>query len=88
MNVYTESFLRPEPWTVDALCATTDAEMFFPEIGDNATAANAKKVCAACPVIAECREYAARTGQQSGIWAGVTARAIQKTERAKRERAA
>ena len=33
----------------------------------------AKALCAACPVRAECLEFALETGQVHGIWGGLTA---------------
>lgn len=60
--------LTPEPWTRSAACATTDPEIFFPEKGGSTEAA--KRVCRSCPVIADCLDYATRTQQNVGIWAG------------------
>lgn len=65
-----ESLLRPEPWVADALCAQTDPELFFPEKGGSSDAA--KRVCAACDVTEECLTYALRTGQDDGIWGGLS----------------
>lgn len=47
---------RAEAWQDDALCAQTDPALFFPEQGESSTAA--KRVCARCPVSAECLEHA------------------------------
>ena len=35
-------------------------------------AANAKAICATCPVIEQCREYALRAQEPYGIWGGMT----------------
>jgi WhiB family redox-sensing transcriptional regulator len=59
-------------WHVDALCAETDPEVFFPEKGGSTRAA--KAVCAECPVAAECLNFAIDTGQKFGIWGGVPER--------------
>lgn len=59
-------------WQVDALCSETDPEAFFPEKGGSTR--QAKAVCAACPVAAECLDYALATGQRFGIWGGVSER--------------
>lgn len=32
----------------------------------------AKEVCAECPVLAQCREYALETGEPYGVWGGLT----------------
>ena len=43
-------------WQYEALCAQTDPELFFPELQGSSYAA-ARKICRACPVIAQCRAY-------------------------------
>lgn len=75
------ALIAPEPWTADALCAQTDPELFFPPKGGSVTAA--KAVCASCDVVAECLEFAIRTGERRGIYGGLTAK-----ERARLRRAA
>lgn len=67
----TLSRFTPEPWMADALCAQTDPEVFFPELGGSAR--EAKKVCAQCPVLARCRSYALEH-QEKGIWGGTSDR--------------
>ena len=70
-TVWTEgALIHPEPWMQDALCAQVDGDIFFPEKGGSGYAA--KAVCAACDVRAQCLEYALRTNQTHGIWAGTT----------------
>jgi WhiB family transcriptional regulator, redox-sensing transcriptional regulator len=63
---------RELAWQGAALCAETDPEAFFPEAGQPARAA--KRVCDACPVRAECLEYAVANGVMFGIWGGLTER--------------
>lgn len=78
-------FADPEPdadplaWHDRALCAEVDPEIFFPNKG--ASTREAKKVCHACPVRAECLEYALANGESFGIWGGVTERARRHLER-------
>lgn len=43
-------------WQQEAACRGMDVSLFFPEQGEKSTAA--KRVCAACPVAAQCREFA------------------------------
>ncbi|MFT2014639.1 WhiB family transcriptional regulator [Streptomyces sp. 796.1] len=43
----------PATWTASAVCAQVDPELFFPEIGGS-SAVTARRICAACPVRAEC----------------------------------
>lgn len=52
-----------------AACKGADLNLFFPEPGDDAREARA--ICARCPVLVQCDEYAAASGQRWGIWAGV-----------------
>lgn len=59
-------------WTVDALCAQVDPEIFFPEQGASTT--EAKAVCSSCLVRAECLDYALATHQRFGVWGGVSDR--------------
>lgn len=61
-----------EPWQASALCAQTDPEMFFPDVGGSTR--DAKKVCQACPVAQECLAYALRTNQAFGIFGGYSER--------------
>ena len=56
-------------WTDLALCAETDAEAFFPEKGGSVR--DAKTVCRACPVRAQCLEYALEHDVRFGVWGGL-----------------
>lgn len=59
-------------WQERALCAQTDPEAFFPEKGGSTR--EAKKVCGACEVRAECLEYALTRNEAFGIWGGLSER--------------
>ncbi|MDZ5076959.1 WhiB family transcriptional regulator [Nesterenkonia sp. HG001] len=59
-------------WQVDALCAQTDPEAFFPEKGGSTR--DAKKVCGACHVQQECLDYALANDERFGIWGGLSER--------------
>jgi len=52
-----------------------DPELFQP-VGTTGPAlvqtVRAKLVCAACPVIAQCRQWALDRGESSGVWAGLS----------------
>lgn len=61
----------PPEWTRDAVCAQTDPEAFFPEKGDSTRPA--KRICAACPVRAECLAYALDHDERFGVWGGLSA---------------
>ena len=57
-------------WMARGACKGIDTEAFFPE-GSAPPPAEAKAACAACPVAAECLDYAIET-RQWGVWAGTT----------------
>jgi WhiB family transcriptional regulator, redox-sensing transcriptional regulator len=62
-------------WWLLAACRYEDPDLFFPvsAIGKSLQqAAEAKAVCAGCPVRAECLAFALRTKQVHGIWGGMT----------------
>ena len=61
-----------ESWRLDALCAETDPEAFFPEKGGSTR--EAKRVCAGCAVRTECLESALTNDERFGIWGGLSER--------------
>ena len=61
-----------EGWRLDALCAETDPEAFFPEKGGSTR--EAKRVCTGCDVRAECLEFALANDERFGIWGGLSER--------------
>ncbi|SEM17120.1 WhiB family transcriptional regulator, redox-sensing transcriptional regulator [Blastococcus sp. DSM 46786] len=61
-----------DSWRLDALCAETDPEAFFPEKGGSTR--DAKRVCTGCPVRAECLEFALANDERFGIWGGLSER--------------
>lgn len=58
-------------WREAALCAETDPEAFFPERGGDP--GPAQRICARCPVAAQCLEHALTAGERYGVWGGLTA---------------
>lgn len=64
--------LAEASWQDSALCAQTDPEAFFPEKGGSTR--EAKRVCLACEVRAECLEYALLHDERFGIWGGLSER--------------
>lgn len=62
-------------WRRRAACRSEDPELFFP-IGTGAPALKqteeAKRVCARCPVSAECLGWAMSTRQDAGVWGGLS----------------
>lgn len=55
-----------------ALCAQTDPEAFFPELGGSTAAA--KRVCLGCEVRVECLGWALDNGERFGVWGGMSER--------------
>lgn len=69
------SGVRYQAWRDRAACKGADLSLFFPsEEGGTAQAAKARAICASCPVMAECRQYALGSPERWGIWAGMTER--------------
>ena len=62
-------------WRDKAACLTADPELFFP-VGNTGPAVDqiekAKAVCARCTVTEMCLQYALETGQDSGVWGGLS----------------
>jgi WhiB family transcriptional regulator, redox-sensing transcriptional regulator len=70
-------------WRHRAVCKDEDPELFFP-IGEEHTSgktptapvrlqhAKAKTVCARCPVVSDCLDWAVTTGQGFGVSGGMT----------------
>lgn len=66
---------RPDPkpeWREEAACRGVDGRTFYAEEGDDPHYAAAKRVCARCPVIERCLEYAIGANEHEGCWAGLT----------------
>jgi len=60
----------PTDWYDDAACRDADTELFFPV--SDAHAADAKAICASCPVREDCLEFALETRSPEGVWGGLT----------------
>jgi WhiB family redox-sensing transcriptional regulator len=59
-------------WQERGLCAQTDPEAFYPEMGGSPK--NAKKVCLGCDVRGECLQYALANDERFGVWGGLSER--------------
>lgn len=66
---------RHMDWRQYGACLDEDPELFFP-VGTTGPALvqteDAKSVCRACPVRAECLRWALESGQESGVWGGTS----------------
>jgi WhiB family redox-sensing transcriptional regulator len=62
-------------WRDRAACLDEDPELFFP-IGNTGPAIlqieEAKAVCRRCPVIETCLQWALDSGQDAGVWGGLS----------------
>lgn len=74
MTAHQLSDPRPAPggaqWRQAAICAQTDPEAFFPEVGKSPKVA--QHVCMACPVRTDCLTEALENNERHGIWGGTT----------------
>ena len=75
-------------WVHSAQCKDEDPELFFP-IGNTGPAATqvaaAKSVCMRCEVRAQCLEWAMVTGQDAGVWGGLSEEERRALRRARRK---
>jgi WhiB family redox-sensing transcriptional regulator len=61
-------------WRARAACSGYPNKIFFPatEGADEASIEQAKAVCAVCPVVDDCLQYALETNQRAGVWGGTS----------------
>lgn len=71
-------------WRHKAACRKENPELFFP-VGDAAPAlaqiADAKLICARCPVVAECLSWALKNNEEYGVWGNKSEWERRKSER-------
>jgi WhiB family redox-sensing transcriptional regulator len=62
-------------WRHEAACLEEDPELFFP-VGNTGPAAEqideARAVCRRCEVVQTCLRWALDTGQDTGVWGGLS----------------
>jgi WhiB family redox-sensing transcriptional regulator len=62
-------------WRDRAACLGGDPELFFPD-GNTGPARlqteKAKAVCRRCPVVEACLKWAMESGQDAGVWGGLS----------------
>lgn len=75
-------------WLTEASCLEEDPELFFP-VGSTGPAIDqierARAVCMGCSVRAECLEWALSTGQDAGVWGGLSEEERREIRRARRK---
>ncbi|MEW6155548.1 MAG: WhiB family transcriptional regulator [Actinomycetota bacterium] len=72
-------------WRLEAACRDFDTNLFFPLTEEGV--AEAKAVCATCPVREECLEFALQTRQEDGVWGGLDEAERRRARRRRREAA-
>lgn len=75
----TGALAQPEPWMADAVCAQVDGDLWFPEKGGSN--AEARRICAGCPVKALCLDYAIENDER-GVWGGTSEQERQRMRKA------
>ncbi|MFF3846149.1 WhiB family transcriptional regulator [Streptomyces sp. NPDC002328] len=69
--MYTDTIRTPEPdWQLEALCAQTGADFFFPEPGSSVR--EAKRICGMCEMRTACLDYALTHDERFGVWGGLS----------------
>lgn len=78
-------------WRHQAACRDTDPEIFFP-IGATGPALAqiqaAQSICGTCAVQQSCLDWSLETGQDAGIWGGMTEEERREIRRGARQRVA
>lgn len=73
------ALLERPTWMAEANCRGLDPDLFFPQRGQPTE--QAKQVCRACDVQAECLTYAVNHGEKFGTWGGMSERERRKIRR-------
>ena len=73
-------------WMARGLCANQPPETFFPSDGVGVEVA--KRICAQCPVVDPCLEYALTNRIDHGVWGGCSERQRRRIIKARRKEAA
>ncbi|WP_037606188.1 WhiB family transcriptional regulator [Streptacidiphilus rugosus] len=79
-------------WQEQAACVDYDTRLFFHPAGERGSSFEyreeaAKRICAACPVLEQCRDFALECREEYGVWGGMT-EGERATARRRRRRAA
>ena len=76
-------------WRHRAACRDIDPELFFP-VGNTGPAIaqieEAKKICVPCVVRQDCLQWALESGQDSGVWGGLSEDCLLYTSPSPRDR--
>lgn len=77
-------------WQDKAACSAIDVAVFYYDTWTERLDElnQIRRVCAECPVRAQCLEYALDTDDKYGVWGGLTPRERRQVKRERRESAA
>jgi WhiB family redox-sensing transcriptional regulator len=76
-------------WRAEAACVASDPDLFFPFAAGAVSARQAnqaRRICARCPVRAQCLKFAMDIPEAHGIWGGTTPQERLRQRRRERER--
>lgn len=73
-------------WREAAACSGVGSDTFFPASEEESAAMAAKKICAQCPVMEACLQYALATNQAAGVWGGLDSGERRRMRRRMRDR--
>jgi WhiB family redox-sensing transcriptional regulator len=65
----------PDNWQKHGACRDEDPDLFFPQGNTGiflAQIEEARQVCRRCPVMEACGNWALATGQDAGVWGGLS----------------
>lgn len=74
-DAWMPSLEPPLPWVEQAACRDHDPDLFFAEdvtAEGRKRSIEAKRICLACPVAAECLAFALERDERYGIWGAKT----------------
>ena len=74
-------------WRKQGACRGISADVFYPDSEEEIDAAEAKAICADCPVRQACLEYALAHREREGVWGGATERERRRLIRQRRKSA-
>lgn len=78
--------ITPPPWRDGALCAQSDPDAWFPDVGGRTV--EVKEICHRCPLEQACLEWALANHEHYGVFGGKSERERRKIARTRREMAA
>jgi WhiB family transcriptional regulator, redox-sensing transcriptional regulator len=80
-----ERVMNTTTWRQLGRCRGIDPDIFYPDSDEGA--AEAKEICALCPVRETCLEYALTVREKNGVWGGLTERERRRVLRQRRKSA-